>query len=461
MLSEDCGIFGIYNSQNSVASTFLGLYSLQHRGQESVGVIYKNRNNKYIQLKGMGLVNEYIKKIDLNEHKGKIAVGHIRYSTTGSSTAQNIQPLLINSYKGFIGVAHNGNLINAKELKDGLRKNGAVFQTSLDSEVILHLIAHSKKKDLKLAVVEALQKIKGGFALLFITDNGIYAARDTMGNRPLCIGKVRGGYAVSSEDSALRIVGAKILREVQPGEIVFIEKNRMTSYFYTNKIKPAHCVFELIYFARPDSRVFGSFVNQFRESCGRQLARESYIDADIVIPVPDSGNYAALGFSKESGIPFGMGLVRNHYIGRTFIQSQQIIRENDVKLKLMPIENVLKGKRVVVVDDSIVRGTTSKKIVKIIRESKAKEVHLRISSPPYRYPCYYGIDTPDEKEFIAHKMSIKEIKDYLGVDSIEYLSLDGLQNALGNKSDDFCFACFNGKYPQKPKIKLKKEVLEK
>lgn len=459
MISENCGIFGVYNHSDSVSLTLLGLYSLQHRGQESVGVVY-HKDSRFLQLKGMGLVNEFVKNIELNKHKGEFAIGHIRYSTTGSSTAENIQPLLINSYKGIIGVAHNGNLINAKELKDNLRKRGAIFQTSLDSEIILHLIAHSKKNTLKEAIISALKRIKGGFSLLFITENGIYAARDPMGNRPLCIGKIGKGFIVSSEDCALKIAGAKILRPVQPGEIVFIENNKISSTFYAPKQKVSQCVFELIYFARPDSNIFGFPVNQFREECGRQLARESPVEADLVISVPDSGNYAALGFSRETGVPFEIGLVRNHYIGRTFIQSKQVIRENDVKLKLMPVENILKNKKIVIVDDSIVRGTTSRKIVKILHEAKVKEVHFRIASPPYKYPCYYGIDTPDEKEFIAHKMSINEIKRYLEVDSLSYLSLSGLKKVLGNHKDDFCFACFNGKYPQKPRIKLKKEILE-
>ncbi|MBN1898205.1 MAG: amidophosphoribosyltransferase [Spirochaetes bacterium] len=459
MLSEDCGIFGVYNHSDSVSLTFLGLHSLQHRGQESLGVVYHNRNG-FKQLKGMGLVNQFLKNIDLSRHRGRVAIGHTRYSTTGSSSSSNIQPLLINSYKGLIGVAHNGNLINAKMLKDNLRQKGAIFQTALDSEVILHLIAHSREKDLKKAIIASLKKIRGGFAFLFITEKGLCAARDPMGNRPLCLGKKGKSYIVSSEDSALKIVQAHSIREIQPGEIVFLEDDRITSAFFTTAIQKAHCIFELIYFARPDSTLFGLPVNQFREECGKQLARDSSLQADVVIAVPDSGNYAALGFSRESGIPFEMGLVRNHYIGRTFIQAKQLVRENDARLKLMPVENILKNKKVVIVDDSIVRGTTSRKIVKILREARVKEVHFRIASPPYLHPCYYGIDTPDENEFIAHRMDISGIRKFLQVDSLHYLSMNGLKQVLGERKNDFCFACFNGRYPQKVKIKLKKEILE-
>jgi amidophosphoribosyltransferase len=458
-LTENCGLFGVYNNPKAVELTFLGIYSLQHRGQESCGVVYYD-SNKFHQLKSMGLVNEFLKRIDLKNIKANSAIGHIRYSTTGDSSPVNIQPILINSYKGSIAVAHNGNLTNAKELRDYLHKKGAIFQTTVDSEVILHLISHSKFNSIDESIRDALKKIKGGFALLFLTKDAIYCARDSMGNRPLCIGKKNSTYFVSSEDCALNIVGAKFIREVNPGEVVKITNKGLESFYFENKIKNAHCVFELIYFARPDSKIFNINVNQFREECGKMLAYESPVQADFVIAVPDSGNYAALGYSKQSGIPFEIGLVRNHYIGRTFIQHTQTLRENDVKLKLMPIKNILENKKIIIIDDSIVRGTTIKKIIKILRSVNVKEIHLRIASPPYLFPCYFGIDTPNKEEFIAHKMSIAEIKNYLNVDSLHYLSIEGLKKVLKNDYKNFCFACFNGNYPQKIKEGLHKKILE-
>jgi len=460
-LNEECGIFGIYNNKDSVNLTFLGLYSLQHRGQESVGLVYNNKKNKLRQLKGLGLVSQYIKTIDMNRYKGDFSIGHVRYSTTGSTSSVNIQPLLIDSHKGMLGIAHNGNLINAGQIRDKLRKIGAIFQTTVDSEVILHLIARSKKKTIADAVIESLKIAQGGFSLLFITKEGIIAARDPRGFRPLWLGKLKNSFIVSSEDSALRIINAKPIREIKPGELVVINKNGLRSIHYDRSKEISQCVFELIYFARPDSTIFGFSVNEFREECGRELAKESGVKADIVIAVPDSGNYAALGYSKGSGIPFEMGLVRNHYIGRTFIQNTQLIRENDVKIKLMPVSNILKGKKVVIIDDSIVRGTTSKKIVKILKQGGAKEIHFRIASPPYAHSCYYGIDTPDETTFIKHNNTIAGIRKFLGVDSLSYLSIEGLQKILGKEKNKFCFACFNNKYPIKPKIKIQKNIFEK
>ncbi len=459
-LNEECGIFGIYNHKDCINLSFLGLYSLQHRGQESVGIVYNNKQNKLKQLKGLGLVSEFVKKIDIKQYKGNFSIGHVRYSTTGSTSSLNIQPLLIDSHKGLIGLAHNGNLINAKEIRDNLRKTGSIFQTTVDSEVILHIMAKSRKKNIADSAIEALNKIKGGYSLLFITKEGIMAARDPMGLRPLWIGKLNRSFIVSSEDSALKIINAKPIREIKPGEIVVINQDGIKSIQYAKSKKINQCVFELIYFARPDSTIFDFSVNKFREECGRQLVKESKVDADIVIAVPDSGNYAALGYSKESKIPFEMGLVRNHYIGRTFIQNTELIRENDVMIKLMPVSNILKNKKVVIIDDSIVRGTTSKKIVKILKQAGAKEVHFRIASPPYAHSCYYGIDTPDESKFIIHNHTIKGVEKFLGVDSLSYLSICGLQKILGNKKNKFCYACFNNKYPIQPKVKLKKEILE-
>lgn len=393
-MSEECGIFGIYNNKESVNLTLLGLYSLQHRGQESVGIAFNNNENKLKHYKGLGLVSEFVKTIDPQMHRGNYCIGHIRYSTTGSSSNLNIQPLLIDCHKGLIGVAHNGNLINAKEYRDNFRKQGSIFQTTTDSEIILHLIAKSKKATITEAIIESLNKVKGGFSFLFITSEGMYAARDPLGIRPLWMGKLKNSYVFSSEDCAMKIIDAKPIREVNPGELIFINEKGMKSIQYTKRINPHHCIFELIYFARPDSNLFGFPVNEFREACGRQLAKESNVKADLVMSVPDSGNYAALGFSKEAKIQFEMGMVRNHYIGRTFIQKSQGIRENDVKIKLMPVSNILKNKEIIVIDDSIVRGTTSKKIIKILRETKAKKIHFRIASPPYAHSCYYGIDTP-------------------------------------------------------------------
>lgn len=459
-LNEECGIFGIYNHPDTIKLLFLGLYSLQHRGQESVGIVYNNHKNKLKQLKGLGLVSQFVKKVNPDQYKGNFGIGHVRYSTTGRLTSLNTQPLLIDSHKGLIGLAHNGNLINAKEIRDSLRKSGAIFQTTVDSEVILHIIARSKKKNMIDAIVESLNRVKGGYSLLFISKEGLIAARDPRGIRPLWLGKLGRSYIVSSEDSAMKIIDAKAIREIKPGELIMINKNGIKSIQYANNVKTCQCVFELIYFARPDSTIFNFAVNEFREQAGQQLALESDVEADIVIPVPDSGNYAALGYSKQSKKQYEMGLVRNHYIGRTFIQNTQLMRDNDVKIKLMPVLNILKGKRVIIIDDSIVRGTTSKKIVNILKESGAKEVHFRVASPPYAHSCYYGIDTPNESEFIIHKKNIKEISKYLTTDSLAYLSIDGLQKILGSEKNKFCYACFNNRYPIKPKIKLKKEIFD-
>jgi len=469
MLKEECGVFGIYNSDVAAQLTYLGLYALQHRGQESAGIIsYNKTNDVFHAKKGNGLVSRVFDKNDLKELIGMSAIGHVRYSTTGEDNNINIQPLMVKCVKGTLAIAHNGNLTNSKELYDELRQNGAIFQTTLDTEVVLHLVAKSKKEKLEDAIVDALTKIKGSFSMVFLTKNYVIAARDAHGVRPLVLGELNEQYVVASETCALDLIGAKYVREIEPGEVLFISKYGLKSRRFAEKEKKLnHCIFEYIYFSRPDSILFGQSVYEIQKKLGARLAQESPADADLVIAVPDSGNSAAIGYSEKSHIPFEIGLMRNHYIGRTFIQNSQIAREIGVKIKLSPIKHVLKGKKVIVIDDSLVRGTTSKKIVKMLRKAGAKEIHLRISSPPYKHSCFYGVDTPSVEHLVAHNNSVKDIQEYLGVDSLAYISLDGVLDIVTEKqllkSDDFCTACFSGDYkiPLYSLNKLGKGVLEK
>ncbi|MFA6281233.1 MAG: amidophosphoribosyltransferase [Candidatus Omnitrophota bacterium] len=448
-LKEFCGLFGVYNNNDASLLTFLGLYSLQHRGEESCGIISFDSTSFNSHL-GMGLVSEVFTEDVIAKLKGSQAIGHVRYSTTGSSALRNAQPLFVDSNKLPIALAHNGNLVNSKELRESLENKGAIFQTTSDSELILHLIMRSKESSVEDKIVSALKKIKGAFSLVLMTKDVIIGIRDPMGFRPLAIGKKDDSLFISSESCALDLVGAKILREIEPGEMVMIGKEGIKSIKY-NEVKGRHgfCAFEHVYFSRPDSIIFGETVHLVREKLGRQLAFEYPAKADIVIGVPDSGTSAALGFSKESGIPFEMGIIRNHYIGRTFIQPQQEKREFGVKLKFNILKEVVKGKRIVIVDDSIVRGTTSRIRVKNFREMGAKEVHLRISCPPHRFGCVYGIDFPDPKKLIANEKTIKEIETYLGVDSLGYLSLEGMLKCLRHPASSYCNACWSGDYPVK------------
>ncbi|MDI6714286.1 MAG: amidophosphoribosyltransferase [Thermodesulfovibrio sp.] len=446
-IHEECGIFGIFGHSEAANLTYLGLYALQHRGQEGAGICSSDGTKLYLE-KSLGLVAEIFNEKVLKNLPGHIAIGHNRYSTTGASTIENVQPLMATYSLGSIAIAHNGNLVDIENLKNKLEKDGAIFQSTSDSEIILHLIARAKSGEPKERIASAVRQISGAFSLLLMTEKELIAIRDPYGIRPLCLGQIKDAYVVASETCAFDLIGATYLRDIEPGEMLIIDENGLNSMKIFNSIKRAHCVFEFIYFARPDSYIFDHIcVHTIRKELGRQLAREHAIDADLVIPVPDSGVPAALGYAEESGIPFEFGLIRNHYVGRTFIEPKQSIRHFGVKVKLNPVRDALKGKKVVVIDDSIVRGTTSKKIVKMIRElGGAKEVHLRISSPPTIGPCFYGIDTPTRQELIASSHKIEEIRKYTTADSLSYLSIEGLKKIVPN-SDLYCMACFNCKYP--------------
>ncbi|OGS18670.1 MAG: amidophosphoribosyltransferase [Elusimicrobia bacterium RIFOXYA2_FULL_50_26] len=448
-----CGIFGIYNHEEAAKLTYLGLYALQHRGQESSGIATSDGSSLRSHV-DMGLVADVFNQDNLSALKGDSAVGHVRYSTTGISSIKNAQPLVINYARGQIALAHNGNLINAPEWRAKLEKEGSIFQTSSDSEVILHLIAKANGKgSIEETVKIALENLKGAYSLVILTPGKLIACRDPWGIRPLCLGKLDNGWVAASESCALDLINAQYVREINPGEILVIDKNGMRSLSVDYKAEEqSMCIFEYIYFSRPDSMVFNKSVYSVRRELGRLLAAESMKKigkADIVISVPDSANTAAIGFSQASGLPYETGLIRNHYIGRTFIEPNQHIRDFGAKIKYNPVRDVLNNKSVVVVDDSIVRGTTSKKLVKMIRDAGAREVHLVISAPPITSSCFYGIDTPTKEELIAANHSTEEIRGYLGVDTLHYLSLEGLCASTGCPSAGFCTACFTGKYKVK------------
>lgn len=442
-----CGIFGIISKSQEVSKmAYFGLYALQHRGQESAGIAVSDGQNIELH-KNMGLVPEVFNDDILENLRGHMAVGHVRYSTTGGSHAINAQPLVFRYAKGMIGLVHNGNLTNALELRESLTLNGSIFQSTTDSEVLVNLLARYCQNSIEEAIMKCMIDIKGAYALVVMTEDKLIGVRDPQGFRPLCLGRLEDGYVLASESCALDIVGAEFVRDIEPGEIVVVTQEGVTSIKNLRANEKAPCVFEYIYFARPDSNIDEFNVNSVRREMGRQLAREYPVDADVVIAVPDSGNAAARGYAEESGIPFEEGLMKNRYVGRTFIQPTQKMRELGVRLKLNPVRSVLKGKRVVVIDDSIVRGTTSKKIVKMLRDSGAKEVHMLVSSPPITYPCYYGIDTSDREELIAVHKTIDEICEFIGADGLHYLSLEGLLKVFGETQEGFCSACFNGKYP--------------
>ena len=459
-IHEECGIFGVYGHPEAANLTYLGLYALQHRGQEGAGICSSDGRQLYLE-KSLGLVADIFSEKKIKRLPGHIAVGHNRYSTAGGGGLKNVQPLDANYALGTIAVAHNGNLINAEPLKNELEAGGAIFQSTSDSEVILHLIARSRNGSPYERISEALSRVVGAFSLLFLRESELIAVRDPMGVRPLCIGRVDGAYVVASETCAFDLIGAEYIRDVEPGEMVIINHNGIQSVEILHSIRKAFCVFEFIYFARPDSYIFNHLcVNTMRKGFGKQLARESFIDADVVVPVPDSGVPAAIGFAEESRLPFDFGLIRNHYVGRTFIEPRQSIRHFGVKIKLNPVRDLLKDKRVVVVDDSIVRGTTSKKIVKMLREvGGAKEVHMRICSPPTVGPCFYGIDTPTRQELIAASHMTEEIRKYITTDTLSYLSIDGLKSIIPNP-ENYCTACFDNNYPiQFPEERLKQMEL--
>jgi amidophosphoribosyltransferase len=453
-INEECGIFGVFNSAAASENTYLGLYALQHRGQESSGIAVSNLQSITMH-KAMGLVGQVFKhKETLEKLQGTIAIGHNRYSTTGSSDISNAQPILINCRIGQIAAAHNGNLTNTQTLRDEMENDGSIFSSTTDTEVIVHLIARSKRDSVEGMILDALSRVKGAYSILFLTKDALYGARDPRGFRPLIIGEVDGAMFLSSETCAFDIVGAKMVREVKPGEMVRIDKDGVHSFpipTFEHVDRLSHCIFEYIYFSRPDSFVFGENVDKIRRRLGRQLAKEHPVkDADIVIGVPDSATTAALGFAEESDVRFDIGLIRNHYVGRTFIRPTQTGRDLGVRIKFNPVKGVLKGKKVVVVDDSIVRGTTMKKIVRLLRTAEPAELHLRISSPPIISPCFYGIDMPTKAELIASEQSVADIKKYLEVDTLGYLSIDGLLSVVPEQKGNFCSACFTGDYPVLP-----------
>jgi len=442
---EECGVFGIFGHADAANLTYLGLYALQHRGQESAGIVSSDGKKLYSE-KSMGLVADIFTEDRIKKLPGHAAIGHNRYSTTGDSVSINIQPILVNFAMGGLAIAHNGNLVNAGILKAELEAYGSIFQSTMDSEVIIHLIAQSRLSNLNERIVDALQHVQGSYSLLLLAEDKLIGVRDPHGFRPLVLGEAGGAYVLASETCALDLIEATYIREIEPGEMVVINGSGIQSTFPFKRATPSHCIFEFIYFARPDSTVFGQNVYSIRKEFGRQLARETGVQADVVIPVPDSGVPAALGYAEEAGIPFGLGLIRNHYVGRTFIEPRQAIRHFGVKIKLNPVRDVLKGKRVVVVDDSIVRGTTSKKIIKMIRNAGASEIHMRISSPPTMFPCYYGIDTPTRQELIASSHNIEEIRKYITADTLGYITLDGVRKVV-DRPINYCVACFSGDYP--------------
>ncbi|MFH1687025.1 MAG: amidophosphoribosyltransferase [bacterium] len=450
MVHDNCGVFGIFGNSRAAKLTYFGLYALQHRGQESAGIVTSDNGNIHMH-KGMGEVPEvFSDESKLAALTGKIAIGHTRYSTAGASSLINIQPFLITNRDKCLAIAHNGNLVNSLGLRRKLDAAGSIFQTTSDTETIVHLATHSRERTHIARICSALKQIQGAFSLVFLTNDSIIAARDSYGFRPLALGKFRKSWIVASETCAFDIIGAKYVRDIEPGEVLEISQNGLKSYFPMNKTKHAFCIFEYIYFSRPDSIVFGENVDKIRRRLGRQLAREHPVDADIAISIPDSANTATLGYAEQSGMRFEIGLIRNHYVGRTFIDPHQSIRDLDVKVKFNPVKGVLKNKRVVVVDDSIVRGTTSRKLIKLIREAGAKEIHFRVSSPPIISPCFYGIDMPTRQELIASRMTVPETKDYLEADSLHYLSLKGMLSMSSLPDTTFCDSCFSGKYPIKP-----------
>ncbi len=452
-LHEECGVFGIFGHPEAANLTYLGLYALQHRGQESCGIVASDGMHLKAH-RGMGLVSDVFKQDDIfDKLPGSSAIGHVRYSTAGGNDIKNCQPIMVDYSRGSIAVAHNGNLVNAQEIRNSLEQSGSIFSTTADTETIVHLIARTQSDSLVERVCTSLNQVKGAFSVVFLTETRMIAVRDPNGFRPLSLGKLDGAYVIASESCAFDLIEAEYIREVEPGEMIVIDKQGMKSMFpFEQESCHTPCVFEYIYFARPDSRIFDRMVYPVRKEFGRQLARQYPVDADLVMAVPDSGMPAAMGYAEEAGLPFELGLIRNHYVGRTFIEPQQSIRHFGVKLKLNPVREIIEGKRVVVVDDSIVRGTTSRKIVKMIRNAGAKEVHVRISSPPTSFPCFYGIDTPSRKELISASHTIEEIARYITADSLSYLDLDGLHAALkntGGKVNGFCEACFSGNYPVK------------
>ncbi len=443
---EECGVFGIFGHPEAANLTYLGLYALQHRGQESAGIASADGNQIRVS-KAMGYVNEVFNTDTLALLPGHIAMGHVRYSTAGESRLANAQPIVVDSMHGQLAVGHNGNLVNAIELRDALVRLGAIFQATTDTEVIVHLFARSRQEGAEAALVDALSQVRGAFSFVMMTKESLIGVRDPHGFRPLAIGKRGDAWVICSETCAMDLIGATYVRDVEPGEIVVASASGLKSIKPFATSRRAQCIFEHVYFARPDSYVFGESVNENRTEFGRRLARESGVDADVVVPIPDSGVCAAIGYSEASLLPMRMGLIRNHYVGRTFIEPQQSIRHFGVRVKLNPVRSILDGKRVVLVDDSIVRGTTSRKIVRMVRDAGAREVHMRISCPPTISPCFYGVDTPRRSELIAATHTVEEIRKYLNADTLSYLSLDGLVDSVRGGRTSYCTSCYTGQYP--------------
>ncbi len=456
---HECGICGIFGHEDASKLNYFGLYALQHRGQESAGIV--TSNGKAVNIyKNMGLVPEVFSEDILQELPGHISIGHVRYSTTGASNITNTQPLLVNHKGTNIAVAHNGNLVNSIQLRTDMEEQGSIFQTTMDSEVVLHLVARATHLGLQKALTKAFASLQGAFSILMLTKDAMIAVRDPNGFRPLCLGRLRnGGWVVASETCALDLIEAEYVRDIEPGEMIIFKEDGLQSIFPWPKQKTSFCIFEQVYFARPDSDIFGSNVYLARKRMGEILAREAKIEGDLVMPFPDSGNYAAIGYSQASGIPFEMGVIRNHYVGRTFIQPTQSMRDFNVRVKLNPVRSFLKDKRVIIVEDSIIRGTTGKSRVRALRAAGAKEVHMVVSCPPTRHACYYGIDFPSVSQLIAADNEVEKIAEYLGLDSLHYLSIEGLVEATGMPMDNFCLACFDGKYPVTPDTNFHKNAL--
>ena len=443
---DECGVVGVYGHPDAANLVYLGLYALQHRGQESAGIVASNNGRMHLEV-GMGLVADVFSDTRLKKLPGNLAIGHNRYSTTGMSKIKNAQPCLIEYVGGTMALGHNGNLVNATEIRKELGTSGAIFQSTNDSEVIVHLMALSKCNSFIDRAVAALSQVKGAYSIVLMSENELIAARDPRGFRPLCLGRLDGAYIVASESCVMDLVEAEFIRELEPGEVILINQDGVKSFFPFPKTPIKQCVFEHIYFSRPDSFLFGKSVYSVRKLMGQVLAKEKPVEADVIVPVPDSGVISAMGYSEESKIPFQMGLIRNHYVGRTFIEPQSQIRNFGVKSKLNAVKHIIKGKRVIIIDDSIVRGTTSKKIVKMLRDVGAKEVHVRVSSPPTMHSCFYGIDTPNPGELIASNMDVEQTRKYLGADSLYYITLEKMLEIFGEQKGDFCAACFDGNYP--------------
>jgi amidophosphoribosyltransferase len=442
-----CGVFGIWNHPEAAHLTYMGLYALQHRGQESAGIVTAD-GERLFEHKGMGYVSDVFTEEILKKLPGHLAIGHVRYSTAGRSFLQNAQPLVAHRAWGSMAIAHNGNIVNALSLREALERDGAIFSTTTDTEVILHLVARSRRWDFVDAILWALSQLKGAFTLVILTADTLIGVRDPYGFRPLWLGRKDGAWVLASETSALDLIDAVPEREVQPGEVLVINEDGIQSLRPFPTAVRAQCIFELVYFSRPDSVIFGRSVSEARVEMGRWLAREAPADADIVVPVPDSGVHAAIGYAEASGLPFQFGLIRNHYVGRTFIQPSQANRSFGVKVKLNPVRAVVQGKRLVLIDDSIVRGTTSRKIVQMLRQAGAREIHMRVSCPPIVGPCYYGIDTPSEEELIANHYDVAGIARFIGADSLAYLSLEALLRSVGDpEGREFCVACYTRDYP--------------